>query len=76
MASPPDRGPWQPRYGLGRLWLPPLTLMLRQWDWVPPGTADLGTLSQPSPCSSLGFSAHQWVVGVLWVVRGPADVVG
>ena len=76
MASPPNRGPWQPRYGLGRLWLPPLTLMLRQWDWVPPGTADLGTLSQPSLCSSLGFSAHQWVVGVLWVVRGPADVVG
>ena len=57
MAGPPDSGPWQPRYGLGRLWLPPLTLVFRQWGWLPPGTTDSGTLSQPSPCSSLGLSA-------------------
>lgn len=57
MTNPPDRGPQQLRYSLGRLWLPPLTLVFRQCGWVPPGTADLGTLSQPSPCPSLGFSA-------------------
>lgn len=76
MASPPDKGPRQPRYGLGRLWLPPLTLVFRQWGWLPPDTADSGTLSQPSPCSSLGLSASSVGGGGAMGGGGPSGCGG
>lgn len=79
MASPPDRGPQQLHHGPGRLWLPPVTSVSRPWGWLPPGTVDLGTLSQPNPLLFPGplcpIRLGQRVARVL-SLRALADVVG